>query len=109
MRIILFAVLSFFLVAAANAAGDAARGKQKAEQVCGACHGVEGNKPSAPDQPVLAGQYYDYLVQVLGDYKSGRRSNPIMKAFAGQLSKQDMEDVAAWFSGQSRTSLYDER
>ena len=90
-------------------AGDAARGKQKAEQVCGACHGPDGNKPSAPDQPVLAGQYEDYLVRALTDYKNGRRNNAIMKGFAGQLSKQDIEDLAAWFSSQPQTPLHDQR
>jgi cytochrome c553 len=96
-------------VAASAYAGDAARGKQKAEQVCGACHGPDGNKPSAPDQPVLAGQYEDYLVRALSDYKNGRRNNAIMKGFAGQLSKQDIEDLAAWFSSQQRTALHDQR
>jgi cytochrome c553 len=90
-------------------AGDAARGKQKAAQVCAACHGPDGNKPSAPDQPVLAGQYEDYLVRALSDYKNGRRNNAIMKGFAGQLSKQDIEDLAAWFSSQPQTALHDQR
>ena len=63
----------------------------------------------ATDQPVLAGQYYDYLVRALGDYKNGRRNNPIMKGFAGQLSKQDIEDVAAWFASQKATSLHEQR
>jgi cytochrome c553 len=105
-------VALFFLATllAANAqAGDAAKGKEKAAQVCAACHGPDGNKPSAPDQPVLAGQYEDYLVRALTDYKIGRRTNPIMKGFAGQLSKQDIEDLAAWFSSQSQTSLHDQR
>ena len=98
------------LAVAANVyAADAARGQQKAQQVCAACHGPDGNKPSAPDQPVLAGQYYDYLVRALSDYKNGRRTNPIMKGFAGQLSKQDIEDLAAWFSSQKQTSLHDQR
>jgi cytochrome c553 len=96
-------------VAAGAYAGDAARGKEKAAQVCAACHGPDGNKPSAPDQPVLAGQYYDYLVRALGDYKNGRRTNPIMKGFAAQLSKQDIEDVAAWFASQKSTSLHEQR
>jgi len=91
-----------------HARGNAESGKAKAAQVCAACHGPEGNKPSAPDQPVLAGQYYDYLVQALSDYKSGKRANPIMKGFAAQLSKQDIEDLAAWFSGQ-RTPLHNQR
>jgi cytochrome c553 len=98
MRALVFAAAALLIAGNAVAGGDAEKGKEKASQVCGACHGPEGNKPSAPDQPVLAGQYYDYLVQVLGDYKSGRRNNAIMKGFASQLSKQDMEDLAAWFS-----------
>ena len=107
------ALLVSFLIAVlgcgnALAGGDPEKGKQKAAQVCGACHGPEGNKPSAPDQPILAGQYPDYIVQALSDYKSGRRNNPIMKGFASQLSKQDMEDVAAWFSSRP-TPLHDQR
>jgi cytochrome c553 len=31
-----------------------------------------------------------------------------MKGFAGQLSKQDIEDLAAWFSSQS-SPLHDQR
>jgi cytochrome c553 len=106
----LWVILLGALVAmCAQAGGNAEKGKQKAAQICGACHGPEGNKPSAPDQPVLAGQHYDYLVHALSDYKNGRRTNPIMKGFAAQLSKQDIEDVAAWFSGQTTTSLHDQR
>jgi cytochrome c553 len=48
-------------------------------------------------------------VEALSDYKIGRRSNPIMKGFAGQLSKQDIENLAAWFSSQERTPLHNQR
>jgi cytochrome c553 len=105
---IVVAIFSMFGITTAQARGNPESGKAKAAQVCAACHGPEGNKPSAPDQPVLAGQYYDYLVQALSDYKSGKRANPIMKGFAAQLSKQDIEDLAAWFSGQ-RTPLHNQR
>ena len=91
-----------------HAAGNPESGKAKAAQVCAACHGPDGNKPSAADQPILAGQHYDYLVRALTDYKIGRRTNPIMKGFAGQLSKQDIEDLAAWFSSQ-KSGLHDQR
>ncbi|HYI86505.1 MAG TPA: cytochrome c [Burkholderiales bacterium] len=101
-------LVGFALAGAANAAGNAASGKEKAAQVCAACHGPEGNKPSDPTQPILAGQHYDYLVRALTDYKSGRRNNPIMKGFASQLSKKDIEDLAAWFSRQ-KSSLHDQR
>ena len=93
---------------ASQAAGNPDSGKTKAAQVCAACHGPDGNKPSAPDQPILAGQHYDYLVRALTDYKIGRRQNAIMKGFAGQLSKQDIEDLAAWFAAQ-KSSLHDQR
>ncbi|TAN55629.1 MAG: cytochrome c [Betaproteobacteria bacterium] len=88
---------------AASAKGNAENGKAKAAQVCAACHGADGAKPSAPDQPILAGQHYDYLVQALGDYRSGKRNNAIMKGFAATLSKKDIEDLAAWFSSQKST------
>ena len=101
-------VIGFALAGAAHAAGNAASGKEKAAQVCAACHGPEGNKPSDPTQPILAGQHYDYLVRALADYKSGRRNNPIMKGFASQLSKKDMEDLAAWFS-QQKSSMHEQR
>jgi cytochrome c553 len=100
-RVLMIATLAAFAVSPATWAGDAAAGKAKAAQVCAACHGPEGNKPSAPDQPILAGQYPDYLIKALTDYKSGKRSNPIMKGFASTLSEKDIEDVAAWFSSQS--------
>lgn len=107
MKPILLAILGALIACNAHA-GDAARGQKKAAEVCAACHGADGAKPSAPDQPVLAGQYEDYLVQALSDYKIGRRENPIMKGFAGQLSKKDIEDLAAWFSSQ-KSPLHNQR
>lgn len=109
MKQVLIALLALTAAGLCEARGNAEAGKTKAAQVCAACHGADGNKPSAPDQPVLAGQYYDYLVKALSDYKSGKRTNPIMKGFAAQLSKQDIEDLAAWFARQEQTSLHNQR
>lgn len=100
---LLLALLALALAGTVHAAGDADRGKAKAAQVCIACHGADGNKPSTPDQPILGGQHYDYLVRALTDYKTGARTNPIMKGFAATLSTQDIEDLAAWFSAQKST------
>jgi cytochrome c553 len=105
---LLAVVLGMALAGAVHAAGNAESGKAKASQVCAACHGPDGNKPSDPTQPILAGQHYDYLVRALTDYKTGRRNNPIMKGFAAQLSKKDIEDLAAWFSRQ-KSNLHDQR
>lgn len=108
MRAALLILALAFAGSALAAGGDAEKGKAKAAQVCAACHGADGAKPAAPENPILAGQYADYLVKALSDYKSGKRSNPVMKAFADQLSKQDMQDVAAWFSSQP-SSLHFQR
>lgn len=108
MKRLAFAAVALALSGTLHASGDAERGKEKAAQVCAACHGAQGNKPTDPSQPILAGQYYDYLVHALTDYKLGRRNNPIMKGFAGQLSKQDIEDLAAWFSTQE-SPLHNQR
>ena len=107
MKRLLLLTIALLLPFGVHARGNAESGKNKA-QVCAACHGPDGNKPSAPDQPILAGQHYDYLVRSLTDYKIGRRNNPIMKGFAAQLSKQDIEDLAAWFASQ-KSNLHDQR
>jgi len=97
--IVTVAAVLGFTAQAVSAKGNAEAGKGKAT-VCAACHGADGAKPIAPEQPILSGQYSDYLAKALNDYKSGKRNNPIMKGFAGQLSSQDIEDLAAWFSSQ---------
>jgi cytochrome c553 len=100
MRHVAIAALALALAGGAQAAGNAAAGKEKATQVCAACHGPDGAKPTAPENPILAGQHYDYLVRALRDYKSGKRNNAIMKGFAASLSRKDIEDLAAWFASQ---------
>ena len=100
MRPLLIVVAALALCGNAYAGGNPASGKGISEKVCAACHGLDGAKPVAPENPILAGQYNDYLVKALSDYKSGKRANPVMKAFADQLKKKDIEDLAAWFSSQ---------
>jgi len=79
-------------------AGDADAGKKKS-QTCAACHGPDGNSP-APDFPKIAGQHYDYLLKALKDYQSGARKNPIMAPLVANLTQRDIEDLAAYYSGQ---------
>ncbi len=102
------AALALSVAQDAAALGNAEAGRAKAAQVCAACHGADGAKPSSPDQPILAGQYYEYLVKALSDYKSGKRNNAIMKGFTAGLSRQDLEDLAAWFASQ-KSSLHFQR
>jgi cytochrome c553 len=95
-NLILAAAFGF---AGAAAGADLQAGQAKAKEVCQACHGMDGNSQSS-DYPKIGGQYPDYLAKALRDYKSGARKNPIMAGFAGTLSKQDIENVAAYYASQ---------
>ncbi|GMV02916.1 MAG: cytochrome c [Burkholderiaceae bacterium] len=89
--------LALFAVSGAQAA-DIARGKEKADQVCAACHGKDGNTPIDPSYPRLAGQHADYLRHALHAYQADQRKNPIMGAQAKQLSRADIENLASWYA-----------
>ena len=52
-------------------AGDAKAGREKAEAVCGVCHGVDG-LAKIPEAPNLAGQTETYLIEQITAFKSGR-------------------------------------
>lgn len=69
---------------------------------CAACHGKNGDAPLAPDYPVLAGQYPDYLEAALKDYRSGRRQHAIMNMQMEilELSDSDIARLAAHFGSQ---------
>jgi len=99
--------LPLFLFAAAvllpaTAFPDAAAGKQKAA-VCAECHGADGNSID-PLRPNLAGQTARYLYLQLRDFKEGRRKDPLMSPRAANLSRQDMLDLADYFSSQKMAS-----
>lgn len=106
MNKILFTAAAVLIGCATNtlAAGNAENGKQLSA-TCAACHGAEGNSADSGDFPRLAGQNADYLESALGQYKSGKRKNPIMAGFAATLKPQDMSDLAAYFSSQKGLEL----
>ena len=80
-------------------AQDAEAGREKAV-VCSACHGVDGNS-TIPQYPVLAGQTARYIYLQLRDFQKGRRKDPLMTPMAVNLTKEDMFDLAAWYSSQT--------
>jgi len=104
MRILAILLLTATLVPS-GAFADAAAGKEKAA-VCAACHGADGNSVN-PLWPHLAGQTPRYLYLQLRDFKEGRRKDPLMSPMAANLSRQDMLDLADYFSSQKqRGSTY---
>ena len=68
-------------------------------QACAACHGPNGNS-TQPQFPILAGQTSRYLYLQLRDFQEGRRSDPLMTPMAAGLSRDDMREIADWFSKQ---------
>jgi cytochrome c553 len=74
---------------------DLAKGEASFGAICVACHGVDGNS-GLPAYPKLAQQHPQYLVKQLQEFKSDKRSNPIMKGFATALSEDDMKNIAYW-------------
>lgn len=86
----------------AHAAGDPAAGAAK-NRMCQGCHGITGMRSAYPDYhvPRLGGQHPLYLVNALKAYQSKARSHLTMQAIAATLSEQDMEDLAAYYSGQA--------
>jgi cytochrome c553 len=79
------------------AAADIEAGKKKVQEVCAACHNMDGISTIA-EYPKLAGQYPEYMAKALRDYKSGARKNPIMAGMAAGLTQKDIDDVSAYFA-----------
>jgi cytochrome c553 len=67
-------------------------------QVCAGCHGTDG-KPVDKTIPTIWGQQAGYLYIELRDFKRGDRKSDIMQPIASSLERQDMLDIAEYFSG----------
>ena len=100
----LLALGALTVVVGAAAAQNPARGQRIAGQVCAACHAADGNSVAATN-PKIAGQFPEYLQKQLGDFKApaGRkpaRESAIMTPMAANLSDEDIQSLAAYYSGQ---------
>ncbi len=74
-----------------------AQGIAEKVEACAGCHGQDG-KPVDTSIPVIWGQKLGYLYIQLRDFKRGDRKNEIMQPIAAALEKQDMLDIAEYFS-----------
>ena len=78
-------------------------GKTIAQQVCAACHGVDGNSTS-PEFPRLAGQQPEYLIaQIKGFHhhtRTDRLAQEIMAGMSKDLTDQQLSQLAIYFNHQ---------
>lgn len=67
--------------------------------ICMNCHGEKGISPNAL-WPNLAGQKKEYLIKQLNAFQTGNRKDPMMSPVVTSLSKEDIQNVALYFSNQ---------
>jgi cytochrome c553 len=77
------------------------RGRAKVEEVCTACHGMDG-VATGPQYPNLAGQSGAAIYKQLHDYRTDSRSNPLMTPMAKTLDESQLADLAAYYAGQPK-------
>ena len=76
-------------------------GKKKAQQICSACHGMNGVAASGGNSvivPNITAQHKDYLIAKLTEYKSGKLRPEPMSVIASMLTEQDINNVSEWYS-----------
>ncbi|MDP3876475.1 MAG: cytochrome c [Methylobacter sp.] len=95
--LILSCSLAFFTALPVSAA-DIAAGEQKAG-TCIGCHGQKGSSSNA-QWPNLAGHPATYLANQLKAFKAGDRVNVMMQSMTANLSNEDIDNLAAYFSSQ---------
>lgn len=83
-------------VAATAQADDSAPDHDKVA-TCMPCHGVDGISPNDA-WPNLAGQKRGYLIRQLEAYQDGSRVDPMMSPMVRGLSRQDIRDIATYYS-----------
>lgn len=96
--------LGFALAAGAASAAEPPTAHWAAQQVkgvCAACHGADAAHPMplpGNPPPILAGQYPDYLMQALKEYRDGQRNNPIMAPQAKNLTDAQIRALAYYLA-----------
>jgi cytochrome c553 len=79
--------------------GDVEKGKEKAGQICQACHGMDGNGiPGQPVWPKLAGQHPRYIYKQLMNFKNNERYNVQMSPMAMPLTEEEVRNLASYYA-----------
>ena len=88
---------ALLLLCQSATAYDADAGRQKAEAVCTPCHGKDGVSEQ-PTVPSIAGQWNDYIVLALFQFRNGHRPSEVMGPIAKPLTDNDLGNLAKYYS-----------
>lgn len=93
----LLTVLVVLSIGATSGAGAAEieAGKSKSGP-CAVCHGANGEGKG--NNPPIAGLAPARFVRAINDYKSGKRTSPIMKGYAAKLDDSEAANLAAYYA-----------
>ena len=101
MVIVLAVLLLLLLPVPAAQAGPLDHPGYAKAFTCSACHGFAGNSRSET-MPILAGMNAAYLKKALQDYAAGKRTSPEMEPYSKMAVQLGVDDVAAYFSSQTK-------
>ena len=87
-------------VAERSFAADNDQGAQLAA-TCAACHRLDGHDRGIPS---IIGLSEEQFVIVMGAFKSGERSGPIMRTVARSLSNEEIAILARYFASRGKES-----
>ena len=98
LTIIICTLLYFPNISLSN---DLGLGKEVAQTICAACHGIDGRAASGGNSslvPNIFAQNKEYLIVKLKDYKSGKINHPQMTLIAQMLTEDQIFNVSEWYS-----------
>lgn len=67
---------------------------------CAVCHGPDGRAPADSPFPGLAGRSQAELVELMLNFKNGRRPGTVMPQIAKGYSDTEIIAISAWFADQ---------
>jgi cytochrome c553 len=91
---LLTALIAVLIAGMGPADADVRRG-EKAAQLCLLCHRPD----STAQAPLLEAQPERYLVAQIDAYRTGKRTEPSMRANVANLKPREVADIAAYFAG----------
>lgn len=90
--VLIFAITPW-LPGSAQTPGNKAYGEYLSSE-CVTCHQLSGNFAGIPP---IVGWPEQSFVEIMQDYKSKKRDNPVMQTIAGRLGEKEVAALAAYF------------